>query len=359
MAPKRGPAPDEKSEIRRLSEPEPTGQGRVRRVALIIGAIGLTISTVIIVKVGFGKIVGAFVQIGWVGLGAMCVTYLIPVAILATAWQVLDPKTRPREWFAFYLARLVRDASGELLPFSSLGGFVFGARTAMLGGVDPAIAISTTVVDVTAEFIGQLGFTALGLALLAYRPEARLENEQLLQTSLLGLGAAVVAAVGFVLIQRRASLYIERAVARWAPSALAQTSAVTASLHSLYQKPGRLTASSLLHFVSWILAAVGVWGALWVAGQHESLRAILGLESLIYSLRSIGFAAPMGLGVIEGGYVFVGPLFGLPQEFCLALSLIKRARDIIVGVPAMALWQFLEGRQMVAKAKANSANPPP
>jgi hypothetical protein len=44
----------------------------------------------------------------------------------------------------------VRDASGELLPFSSLGGFVFGARAAILGGVDPAVAISTTVADVTA-----------------------------------------------------------------------------------------------------------------------------------------------------------------------------------------------------------------
>ena len=43
---------------------------------------------------------------------------------------------RARLWPALYFARLVRDASGELLPFSSLGGFVFGARAAILGGVE-------------------------------------------------------------------------------------------------------------------------------------------------------------------------------------------------------------------------------
>ena len=321
---------------------------------LILGVIGLALSTGIIVYVGLDKTIAAFVRIGWWGFLALCATYLVPIGVLATAWLVLDPKSSFRKWPVFYFARLVRDTSGELLPFSSLGGFVFGARAAMLGGVEPATAISTTVVDVTAEFIGQLGYVALGLALLAYRPKPTLEDQQLLSTSLMGLGAAVLAAVAFVLIQRRASAYIERVVGRWAPSALAQTSAVTASLHALYQRPGRLTVSSLLHFLSWILGAVGVWAGLWVAGEHKSLRAIVGLESLIYALRSIGFAAPMGLGVIETGYAVVGPLFGLTPEFALALSLIKRARDIAVGLPALALWQVLEGRRLLTIPKADA-----
>jgi putative membrane protein len=320
---------------------------------LILGLLGLALSTGIIVYVGFDKTVAAFVRIGWWGFLALCATYLVPIGVLATAWLVLDPKASFRKWPVYYFARLVRDTSGELLPFSSLGGFVFGARAAMLGGVSPASAISTTVVDVTAEFIGQLGYVALGLALLAYRPQPTLEDQQLLSTSLMGLGAAVLAAVVFVLIQRRASAYIERAVARWFPSALAQTSAVTASLHALYQRPGRLTLSSLLHFVSWVLGAIGVWAGLWIAGEHLSVRAIVGLESLIYALRSIGFAAPMGLGVIETGYAIVGPLFGLTPEFALALSLIKRARDIAVGLPALALWQVLEGRRLLTIPKAD------
>lgn len=314
---------------------------------MVAALIGLLLATGIIGYVGFGKVVGAFAEIGWRGLIGMCVFYLVPVGLLAAAWLVLDPGAPLRTWFTFYFARLVRDASGELLPFSSLGGFVFGARAAILGGVDPAIAIATTVADVTAEFIGQLGFTAVGIALLFNRPEARLEDQELFSSSLLGLAAGVLAAIGFVLLQRRASGPIERAVARWAPSALAQTSAVTSTLHGLYQKPARLTASSVLHLSAWVLGALGVWGALWIAGRHMSLRTIMGVESLVYVVRTVTFAAPMGLGVIEGGYVVVGALFGLTPEFALALSLIKRVRDIVIGLPALALWQVIEGRRLL------------
>jgi putative membrane protein len=339
-----------------LSEPEQPGPNRVRRVAVIIALLGLVLATGIIGYVGFGKVAGAFAEIGWRGLFGLCLTYLGPVGLLAAAWLVLDPGAPPRTWFTFYFARLVRDASGELLPFSSLGGFVFGARAAILGGVDAAAAISTTVADVTAEFIGQLGFTAVGIALLIRQPGAQYESQQLLTSSLLGLGAGVLAAAAFILLQRRATGPIERAVARWAPSALAQTSAVVASLHGLYQKPARLTVSSVLHLAAWVLGGVGVWAGLWIAGRHMSLRTIMGVESLVYVVRTITFATPMGLGVIEGGYVVVGHLFGLTPEFALALSLIKRVRDIAIGLPALAIWQVMEGRRLVAPGRKREAS---
>ncbi|HEX3919663.1 MAG TPA: lysylphosphatidylglycerol synthase domain-containing protein [Caulobacteraceae bacterium] len=353
-----------------MSAPEQTGRGgHVRRAAVIAAIAGLVIATGIIAYVGFGKVAAAFAMIGWKGLGGMILTYLPPVVLLSGAWWVLDVGARLRDWPVLYYARLVRDASGELLPFSSLGGFVFGARAAILGGVEPAAAISTTAADVTAEFIGQLGFTAVGIALLAQQPGHQ-ENQQLLTSSILGLAAGVVAAILFVFVQRWASAPIERAVARWAPAALAQTSAVIAQLHDCYRKPGRLTISSVLHLGAWLLGAVGVWIGLHFAGidyvkldngQHLplTLRMIVGLESLVYVVRTITFATPMGLGVIEGGYVLVGHLFGLPADFCLGLSLIKRLRDIAIGVPAIAIWQLMEGRRAIVTPKAKAASPSP
>lgn len=324
--------------------------GRFRRIVIIAALAGLAVSTGIIVWIGFGKIAGAFAQIGWRGLLAMCLTYLPTVAVLAAAWLVIDTRARPIEWLSLAFARIVRDASGELLPFSSLGGYVFGARAAILGGLEPAMAISTTVVDITAEFISQLGYAAVGFALLTREPSAPLENQQLVTSALLGLLAGAVGAAAFILFQHRASSFIERQVAKRAPSALAQTSAVTSSLHALYQNPGRLALSTLLHFAAWLLGAVGVWAGLWLAGVHMSMRAIVGLESLVYVARTLTFAAPMGLGVIETAYAVAGPLFGIPSEFAVALSLIKRLRDVAVGLPALVLWQVLESRRLMARA---------
>jgi len=340
----------------RLSDSAPTGRNRFRRWGIIAALAGLALSAGIIVTVGFDKVVAAFTEIGWRGLLALCATYMPPLAILATAWYVLDARARPKTWITFVFARMVRDASGELLPFSSLGGFVFGARAAILGKVEPVLAISTTALDVTAEFIGQLGFAALGLALLSYSPTA--PPQDLFMSSILGLVAGAVAAGIFILLQHRASGPLEWAAARWAPSVLARTSAVTASVHALYRKPGRLILSAFLHLVAWVLGAVGVWAGLWIAGQHQlTIRTIVGVESLVYVVRTVTFAAPMGLGVIEGGYVIVGHLFGLPAELALAISLIKRLRDIVIGVPALALWQVLEGRRLLIAPAALAGAP--
>ena len=67
------------------------------------------------------------------------------------------------------------------------------------------------------------------------------------------------------------------------------------------------------------------------------------LESLAYALRSGAFFVPGAAGVQEGGYVLLGAALGIGPEFALALSLLKRGREIVLGRAALALWQWLEG----------------
>jgi hypothetical protein len=53
---------------------------------------------------------------------------------------------------------------------------------------------------------------------------------------------------------------------------------------------------------------------------------------------------PAALGVQEAGYALMLPLFGLPAEMGLAISLLKRGREIAIGAPVLFAWQALEGR---------------
>ena len=55
------------------------------------------------------------------------------------------------------------------------------------------------------------------------------------------------------------------------------------------------------------------------------------LESLGQAIRGAAFAIPGSLGVQEGGYLLLAPLAGLPPEAALALSLAKRAREVLLG----------------------------
>jgi hypothetical protein len=48
----------------------------------------------------------------------------------------------------------------------------------------------------------------------------------------------------------------------------------------------------------------------------------------------------------EGAYILLGRMIGLEADIALALSLASRARELMTGVPALLLWQTLEGRSL-------------
>src|ERR1700677_4913832 len=174
------------------------------RLGVILAAvIGLALATAIAAYVGFGAVFAALSRVGWRGLAVLCGYSALPFALLGSAWFVLDAGEPLRRWPTFIWSRMVRDSAGELLPFSHLGGFVVGARAAIERGVAPAVAFSTTVVDVTAELIAQLGFTGLGLALLAIRLGARTAHVDLFGAAVAGLGLTAVGAAAFIALQRR------------------------------------------------------------------------------------------------------------------------------------------------------------
>ena len=71
------------------------------------------------------------------------------------------------------------------------------------------------------------------------------------------------------------------------------------------------------------------------------------LESLGQAIRGAAFAIPGALGVQEGGYLLLAPVAGLPPDAALALSLAKRARELLLGVPGL-LYLHLSSRVSAA-----------
>jgi len=45
----------------------------------------------------------------------------------------------------------------------------------------------------------------------------------------------------------------------------------------------------------------------------------------------------------------LGATFGVTPETALALSLLKRGRDLAIGVPALLVWQMLESGRVLAR----------
>jgi hypothetical protein len=92
-----------------------------------------------------------------------------------------------------------------------------------------------------------------------------------------------------------------------------------------------------------VASTVEAWLALRLIGSPLGFGPVLVIESLLYAVRSVAFAVPNAVGVQEGAYVLLGAGFGLTPETALALSLLKRARDLAIGLPVLGAWQLVEG----------------
>jgi putative membrane protein len=312
----------------------------MKQLGVILGALfGLLLATGVIAYFGFGAVLSALGAIGWRGFFIL-------------SWFVLAPDQPPSRYGLFVWARMVRDAASEHLPFSQFGGFVIGARVAILHGICATQAFSTTVVDATAEMIAQIGFIGLGLGVLALRLGGRSAHSALLGSCLLGLVLFIGGAVAFIALQRRGSGLIDKLAKRFLPAAATHAGALTSALNALYQRPVRVGLGVAVHLAAWTASATGAWLALRLTGVHLNLVNVLAIEALLGAVRSAAFAAPMGVGVQEAGYALIGPLFGLAPDMALALSLLKRARDLAIGLPTLLIWQGFEAHRMVSGAAA-------
>jgi putative membrane protein len=328
---------------------------------ILAAIVGVAAMAALVGYFGAGAVMRSLLAVGGAGFVAICAIHLALIGVMGLAWRALLPgiSVATSIW-----ARLVRDAGSEVLPLSQVGGYVLGARALALAGVPGTLAAASTIVDVTLEFVAQLAYTALGLAwFVRLQPDSRVATPVLL-----GLALAALAAASFVLVQRRGIDFFDR-IARylgrgWVERGAAGAAALHAALADIYRRRRGLWASGALHLACWIASAVEVWLALRLAGEPLPFGAVLAIESLLYAIRTTAFVVPNAVGVQEGAYVLLGAGFGLTPEMSLALSLLKRARDLAIGLPTIAVWQVVESRRLwrrrsVAPARISEMAPPP
>jgi uncharacterized membrane protein YbhN (UPF0104 family) len=209
------------------------------------------------------------------------------------------------------------------------------------------------------EMASQAAFSLLGVAALLAGPRSHAAEG----LAIGGAVAAVVVAAGFLaaqrlgLVEHLSGLLVrlgERA--RW--PALGGLQTLNETLQRIYADPRRLAPTVAAHLASWLLGVLETGAGLWALGLHPSWREALVVESLGQVVRALGFAIPGALGVQEGGYVLICSLFGIAPSQALALSLIRRVREIALGAPGLMLWQWSEMRRGRAGADILSASPP-
>lgn len=311
---------------------------RLSWTMLIATAAGLAVALWTIGSVGLGHLLAPALRIGVAGFAIYVLSTLVTLAALGAAWSSATTGDA-RPWHLFFWARTVREAANDLLPFSQLGGLVLGLRELIRGGVRPPSAYAATVVDLTTEIASQLVFVVTGLAVGG----ALLGSGGALylgQATWLGLGVLLAVLAAVVLLQRPALALAGRLATRVFPAAGSALDAMGEELARFGNRSGAFLPPFLWNLAAWLLSAASAWLGLRLLGARLSFGEVLFLEAVISAIRSSAFLIPGALGVQEVGYVFLAPLIGLDRDTALAFALLKRGRDVTIGVPALVLLQL-------------------
>ncbi len=321
----------------------------MKQISIALAIAGLVLGVGLVAWFGAGNVAQAVLSVGVTGFSLYVLYQLVLVVLLGWCWLILVPDGLIRQLPHYVLGRMVRDAAGQFLPFSQVGGIVLGARIVTLFGVPWAVAITSTLADVTVEFIAQMTFAFLGLLVLL----SRAPHSELILPLAIGIGVALVGTGGFVVAQQGAAPLVRRFSARfggaWIQGLAGQMDRVQGSFDEIYRRRLVLALGTAMHLLTWFGTAGASWLAFHLLGADIDYPAALAIEALLHAGLTVTFIVPGAAGVQELLYTSLGALFGVPPEVSLAVSLLRRARDLTIAVPVLLAWQVLEARRVRVK----------
>jgi putative membrane protein len=219
------------------------------------------------------------------------------------------------------------------------------------------------VVDITVGAATQVVFVIAGVILLAVGASGHASAAT--AWALLASAAVFAAAIGaFVLVQHNSMFGLLIGAARqlapknWLSSFAGRAEAVDDAVVATYRRRSALGRSSLLRLAGLAVGAGEIWLTTLLLNKPLSLTDSFVLESLGCGVRAAAFMLPGGLGAQEGGLILFGALFGLPADLALAVALTKRVRELALGLPGLAVWQWLEGRRWLSRRADKASSTP-
>ena len=334
------PAPASLQSPSRLKPARPALAGWTVAIALI-AAVGLALTAL----TGWDSIAaaGAGAVQALPLLPALMALHLLQLLLSSIAWRSLFAPPRPGI-AAFYQLRVMREGIDSLLPVAQVGGSIVNARLLSQRGIAGSQAGASVIVDLTVELLTQVVLLLAALVLLAW-----VLQESAWAAWLGGLLAGAGALAALLAAQRfgalRALERLLRGMAERFPGlAMGSLDGLHAAALALYRQPAAMLRCIGLHLVSSALGTAETWAVLQALGVPVTPAQAFVIESLGMAARSAGFAIPAALGAQEGGFVLAAAAVGVPAGPALALSLVKRARESVVGLIGLALWRRAASR---------------
>jgi putative membrane protein len=324
----------------------------MRIAAYLSWIAGLTLAIGLVAYRGVGEVAGDLIGIGW-GLCAIALFHLASITIDSAAWRYLLPTGERPGVVSLLWKRWVGESVNNLLPAVQLGGYAARARLLYLTGTPGAIAGASVVADLTIGVVMLVVLAIVGVGLLlGYGGSGNMAA-----VLLAGIGIFAAFIAGFFFVQRVGMFrFLGGIAARLARGkdlgfVIGGAERLDEATGEVYRRRGDVFRSLALRLLSRLVGVGELWLVLFLLGHPVSFGEALLLESLGQAIRAAAFIVPGALGVQEGGYMLLGAVIGLAPTVALEAALILRLREVALGVPGLFLWQWVESRIFLRRAR--------
>jgi putative membrane protein len=342
-----------------LNEEMTRATSKKRRLGIQFAAAlgGLGLLGLVVWNIGIGEVVAHLRQIGWLA-PLLLVPYIAIALCDAKGWACAIPFSAHAQKVPLWrlsLARVAGEAVNNLTPTANLGGEPIKVYLLRAHGLTVDTGLASVVVAKTTLVISQIVFILLGLPFFLYRLGWIRQGWWV-------LGPVLILAYGFVMLlirwQRRGVIgmavgTLRRLLPHWQRLARweARAQRIDAHLLGFYEGNTRgFIASTVYHFIGWLLGAVEVLFFFHLMGMPVAPVDALIIETMVQPLTVAALVIPGALGVQEAGGVFLCRLLGLDDGAGLALMALKRARETVYDLIGLTVLARVSGVLFPQKA---------
>jgi putative membrane protein len=319
------------------------------RILVYAGSlVGLALLLTIILRIDFSAFGHLWESAGWSLLSIVPYRSLYFLFFALGWWQLLKTYPHADRLSIAYLWWIssVREAIDRLLPVASVGGGVAGVRLVSWKGMARAQVSASVVVEVILTLASSYAFAALStLLMMEFSTLTPLQHQVLT-----GVAWTLPVPLACFVLLRYGNWFarLERilGVVVGIDAGAERGAALDREIRAALRQPGPLLKAGALQFTALLSASLEIWIVLRLFGHPVDLTTAVALEGAIQAVRHAAFFIPGGLGAQEAGLVLFGRLFGIDAELALAVSLAKRLREVMCGVPSLLSWQWLELRRI-------------
>jgi uncharacterized protein (TIRG00374 family) len=324
-----------------IGEPSDPREERVMKWVRLIGiAAGIAVAVFLVHQVGWASIRHTMGLLGW-SYGIVLAYPLTWIVFNTAGWRRALHQTYAKiPLFRLAGIRLAGETFNSLLPSGYIGGEPLKAKL-LSGHVPLSEATSSVLIAKASQSIALVLFLGLGLTVGKVKgPSPLTQRGPLTAIVLLSAGIGIFTVLLAKGSFSRLGIWLHHMTKiAWLQKQEDLLIKLDLSIGAFYREgKARFLMSIIWHGAGWLAGALEVAVIFYLIGTPVDWRQAWFISAMGQLGAIIGFMAPAGVGLFEGGHYMAASMLGLPPALGLSVSLIRRVRELFWDLIGLFLF---------------------